>query len=76
MEMKVQGARKLLRLCTEAPQLAAQKSDEATNSWRQVPVLEQLADHSTLLGVGFSAKNKIKDVCFSYQYLIFLTILA
>lgn len=33
MDMKVQGARKLLRLCTE------------------VPVLEQLADHSTLLGV-------------------------
>jgi len=33
MEMKVQGARKLLRVCTE------------------VPVLEQLADHSTLLGV-------------------------
>lgn len=33
MDMKVQGARKLLRLCTE------------------VPFLEQLADHSTLLGV-------------------------
>lgn len=59
--MKVQGAQKLLRLCTEA----SDKSDKhikslnspespvfATLSSCQVDVLEQITEHSSLLGVG------------------------
>lgn len=66
MDMKVQGARKLLRLCTEAvPSRSSavgreRRQPRGDTRWHercQVPVLEQLAEHSTLLGAGIPVGN-------------------